>query len=145
MFLPEDICNGLTGLCADVPWEKTPPPLSTGGPTDHLPQLSQQYHAAEATRQAVLLFCTSLDAALSISTLRQRILHQALVNSPLSEVQSEVDPRPDLPGLVGAQCLCQDHMGKYERDLRAPLPFYHPSPLYIQDCSKPAPHFPWGH
>ena len=130
-------------LCIVPPGEDTPP-FSGGVPTDRLPQLYRQHSDVEAMRQAVLLlFYTSLDAALSRSALRQCILHQACMNAPLPEVQSEVYPRPYIPGLAGAQCLCQDHMGEDEGFLGIPLPVDHPSPLHSQDCSKPALYLPW--
>ena len=84
-----------------------------GGPSDHLLQISRQQGAIEAVVQVILLlFYASLNVALSISALCQCIPHQACVYDPLPEVQLAVDSLPDIPGLVGAQCLSKDHMGK---------------------------------
>ena len=99
----------------------------------------------ESTRQAILLlFCTSLDVALLSSALCQCILHQACMHAPLLEVQLSIDHCSYLPGLVGAQCLSQDHMGKEEGSLGIPLLVKHPLPLRSQDFSKQAPHLSWG-
>ena len=113
MFLPENINNGCLFFVYTSPG-KIRPPLSIGGPTDRLSQLSQQHRAVEATFQAVLLlFYKSLNTSLSRPALFQRIPHQACVNASLPEVQLVVDTCLDLPGLAGDQCLCQDHMVKY--------------------------------
>ena len=99
----------------------------------------------EAVRQVILLlFYASLNTSLSIPVLRQRIPQQACVYAHLLEVQSEVDPKQDIPVLVGAPCLSQDRMGKDEGFLRVSLPINHPSPLRSQYCSEPAPHLSWG-
>ena len=111
-----------------------PTPLYFGGPTDRLLQLYQQHRAVEATRQAVLiLFNASLNTDLSRPALRQRTPHQACMSTPLPEVQLAVNIRPDLPSLVGNQCLSQYHMGKDEVSLGILLPIEHPSPLRSQD------------
>ena len=100
------------------PWRRHPP-LSVNGPTDCLPQLYRQQGDLESMRQEILLlFYSSLDAAVSISVLHQCTPHQACVYSPLLEVQLAVDSQPDLPGLAGAQCLSQDHMCEDEGSLR---------------------------
>ena len=42
VFLLEDVCNWLPGLRSNIPQKKVPlPPLSVGGLTDRLSQLSQ--------------------------------------------------------------------------------------------------------
>ena len=143
VFLLEEVCNRSPSLCANISRESTLPPLSFGVPTDRLPQISQHQGALEAARQVVLLFLyASFDAALSSSALRQRIPR---VYAPLPEVEAAVDPRPDLPGLAGAQGLSQYHMGEDKGSLGITLPIEHPSPLRSQECSKPAPQLPWGH
>ena len=92
----------------------------------------------------LLLFYTSLNMSLSSSDLHQLIPHQVCMYNLLPEVQPEVDYCLDLPGLVGAQFLSQDHMGEDKGYLGFPLPIEHPLPLCSQDCSKPSPHFPLG-
>ena len=62
----------------------------------------------------------------------------------LPEVHPEVDLRPDLPGLEGAQCPCKYHMGKDEGSLGDPLLIEYPSPLHSQYCSEPVPHLTGG-
>ena len=105
------------------PGEETHPPLSSGGPKVRLMQLSQQYIAVEAMRQAILVLSyMSLDAYFSRFSLRQHTPHQACMYAPLPEVQFMVNPRPDLPGLAGTHCLFQVHMGKDKGSLGIPIP-----------------------
>ena len=95
--------------------------------TDHLLQIYRQHGAVESTLQSIfLLFYTSIDVDLLNYALRQRIPHQACVYAPIPEVQLSIDPRLDLPGLAGTQCLSQYLMGKDEGSLVIPLPVEHP-------------------
>ena len=65
--------------------------------------------------------------------------------APLTEVKLTVDPCQDLPGLAVAQGLSQYHMDEDKGSLGMLLLIEHSSPLFSQDCIKPAPQLPWGH
>ena len=99
----------------------------------------------KTARQAILfLFYAFLDMDLLSPALCQRVPHQACVYALPPEFELEVNIFSDLPGLLGAHSLRQYHMDKDKRSIRIPFPVEHPSPLRNQDCSKPAPHLPWG-
>ena len=93
----------------------------------------------------LLLLIDSRDTAFPGPSLHQCIPNQDSVNAYLPEVQLVVKSCPDIPGLAGAQCLSQDHMGEDDGSVGIPLPVEKLLPLSSQDCSKPVPHFPWGH
>ena len=63
-------------------------------------------------QEILLLLIDSCNAAFPGPSQHKCIPHQDSMNAYLPEVQLVVKSYPDIPGLAGAQCPCQEHMDK---------------------------------
>ena len=109
VFLPENLCNRSTGLCALVIWEETPYPLPVGCPTDCLHYLTRQYRVMVALGYHLTpLISSDGGPALTGSPFCLCVSYQACVENPIPEVHLPGDPCLDLPGPADTQSLRED-------------------------------------